>query len=85
MKTLRNRRGQMVIEMVLMMLVFLGATYFVSNQFRSNNMIASLVSGPWKNLAGMIQNGVWMPSKDGMPYHPNARSRWVTPVGEEIK
>jgi hypothetical protein len=77
--------GQATTEMILMMLVFLGATYFVSSAFRGQNFIAQLVSGPWLHLSGMIQNGVWGPPTQTMSQHPNQLSRFSTPLGEAPK
>lgn len=85
MKNLINRRGQMVIELVLMMTVLLGFVFLVSSSFRDNNFVAQLVSGPWQNLAGMMQNGVWATPEAGMSQHPNSYNRWSTPVGEKAK
>ena len=82
MKSIRNNKGQILIEMILVMTVLVGASVFVSSQFRESNFIAQLVSGPWKNLAGMIQNGVWQPRDDGMASHPAVQNRWISPVGE---
>lgn len=85
MKTLRNRSGQMVIELVLMMTVLFGAVFFISSNFRESNIVAQLVSGPWQSLAGMMQNGVWARPEDGMSQHPASFSRWSTPIGEKAK
>lgn len=85
MKRLRNEKGQMIIEMVLMMTVLLGAATFISSQFRETNFIAQLVSGPWKNLAGMIQNGVWAPPSEGMTKHPTYSNRLNSPHAEKSK
>lgn len=85
MKTVRNNKGQMLIETVLMMTVLLLVATLVASQFRENNFIASLVSGPWKNLSGMMQNGVWAPAEAGMAQHPLVYRRWTSPVGEQSK
>ena len=85
MKRFRNQKGQMIIEMVLMMTVLLGAATFISSQFRETNLIAQLVSGPWRNLAGMIQNGVWSPASDGMTKHPAYSDRLISPEAGESK
>lgn len=85
MKSLRNQSGQMFIETILVMMVLLGAIYFVGKEFRSNNFVAGLVSGPWKNLAGMIQNGVWGSPTVTMKMHPNRFERVVSPEGVDAK
>lgn len=82
---LKNNKGQMLIEMLLMMTLLLGAATFVGEQFRQSNFIAGLVSGPWKNLSGMIQNGVWAPPEDGMAQHPLVFNRWSSPIGDRGK
>ena len=82
---LRNRAGQAAIEMVLVMALVLGASVFIGNEFRTRGFIASLVSTPWKSLAGMIQNGVWGPSQETMSQHPNSFSRVTSPEGDPIQ
>lgn len=83
-KTL-NRSGQIAIEMVLMIALVVGFATFVSSEFKSRGLIAGMISGPWKNLAGMIQNGVWGPSQETMELHPNSFRRVITPDGEAPK
>ena len=82
MRRLLNKSGQMALEMILIMALMVGFATFVTSEFKSSNFVAQLVSGPWKNLAGMIQNGVWGPSADTMPQHPNAFNRVISPDGE---
>ena len=82
---LRNRSGQIAIEMVLVLALLVGFSVFVGNELRNQNFIANLVSKPWVSLAGMIQNGVWGPSQDTMIQHPNNFSRVTSPEGDPIQ
>lgn len=63
----------MTVEAVLILTLFLGIAIFVSNQFKQNELLASLVYGPWKNLSGMIQNGSWGEAEKTMDLHPARR------------
>jgi len=78
---LRNRSGQMVTEMILLMTVLLAITFTISSYFKNDEIFKKLVSGPWLNLSGMIQNGVWASPKDGMKNHPNHHRRHVSLKG----
>jgi hypothetical protein len=81
---IREERGQVLIEMILMIALFLGVAYFISSQFRDNNLLAQVVEAPWKYLAGMMENGVWKPADEGRELHPNVIGRHQTPTPEGL-
>lgn len=81
----KNQRGQMAIEMVLMTAVMVAATLFIASEFKKNEFVANLVSGPWQTLSGMIQNGVWGTPQDTMAKHPNHSGRVNTVKGEDLR
>lgn len=72
---MKNRRGQMTVEIVLMITVVVFAAVMVAKFFRDEEIFGNLVSGPWSRLAAMIQNGVWAPYDDSMVQHPNSFGR----------
>ena len=77
-----NSKGQSVVEAVLIMVILLGISTVVASTFRSNEYISNIVSGPWQNLAGMIQNGAWAPPESSMQLHPNNNARHRSTRGE---
>ncbi len=79
---LSNQGGQLIIEAVLIIVMFVAFTGLVTNYFKSNEVLRQLISGPWVNLAGMLQNGVWAPASTGAAIHPNAHGRHVVITGE---
>jgi len=76
-KLIKNNKGQTVVEGVLLLVVFVTMALTVSNQFKDNELLANLVSGPWDRLDNMIQNGYWQPT-GGEQNHPNDNSRHVS-------
>lgn len=70
-KKLKDAKGQMVIETMLLMVVFLGLTLFVASEFKSRQLVSQLVSGPWQKLDGMISNGAWEPRSSSDIRHPS--------------
>jgi hypothetical protein len=52
----------------------------VAQQFKDNEIIKGLVSGPWLAISSMISNGNWE-VKDGKSLHPNHHFRHVTHTG----
>ena len=78
----RNQAGQQVVEAVLIMVLFMGFTLSVASFFRNSEVLKQLISGPWVNLAGMLQNGVWQPAQRGALSHPNGHSRHISIQGE---
>jgi hypothetical protein len=83
--TLTNQRGQLIMEAVLIIVVLFGITFLVGRYFRSEEVLRQLVTGPWQNLAGMLQNGVWAPAGEGGRVHPNAHGRHLVIEGERVQ
>ena len=79
---MKNQKGQFVLEAILLMVVFMGFLAFVTSYFDKNGVLASMVKGPWTNLAGMMQNGQWKPMDAGQITHPTKHGRHVTLEGE---
>jgi len=82
---LNNQGGQLIVEAVLIIVMLVGFTFMVANYFKSNEVLKQLISGPWQNLAGMMQNGVWAPPAVGAAIHPNSHNRGVVITGEDAK
>ena len=69
-----NQRGQMILEYILLTVIVVGVSLVVASSFKSNEILAKLASGPWDNMASMIQNGAWGNPKNTMRLHPNNHS-----------
>lgn len=72
-KTIRNQKGQGVVEMVLLLSVIVSISMLVSNHFQKTKFIQNLVAQPWEHLTGMIECGVWTGCSKGK--HPNSLNR----------
>lgn len=79
---LANSKGQMTIEMLLIMAIFLSASILLTQQARSRGMLAGLVEGPWSRVQGMIENGVWKPVAESKDVHPNGFGRHISVDGD---
>lgn len=84
-RILANQSGQQVVEAVLIMVVFMAFTVAVAQFFKGQEVLQKLVTGPWTNLAGMLQNGVWQPVQRGAISHPNGHSRHISIQGESAR
>jgi hypothetical protein len=73
-----NQRGQLVVEMVLLLALTVAIFMAVSATFRQKEILATFISRPWVNIASMIQNGVWTPGKD----HPAHFNRVISVEGD---
>lgn len=82
---MKNQRGQAATEMVIMLVIMLGIISIVSTALRNNNYFAELVTTPWRQTAGLIQNGVWGSPKQTMIKHPSHIDRVNTVRGDEVK
>lgn len=79
----KSNRGQMVVEAILILVIFVGISTFVSTTFRNNELIAQMVSAPWQSLSGLLQNGVWAPPQAGSTLHPSHHLRHVSTRGRD--
>jgi hypothetical protein len=80
-----NQRGQYTIEAVLLLLIFTGIVATAGATMKKNEFVKRLVQGPWTNLSGMFQNGIWAPPLAGQPAHPTTHSRHITVLGESAR
>jgi hypothetical protein len=80
MRTLKSERGQMTVEMVLLMIVALTIALMTSNFFKQKQVLKTLVGGPWAYIRTMNEYGVWLPNAQAaVAYHPNGMQRVGTP------
>ena len=79
MKRLRNNRGQMTVEAVLLLVIALAFAKVGTGAIKEQDFLRKMVSGPWMYLQGMIQNGVWSEANSGSDIHPNVYGRRASP------
>ncbi len=82
---MKNQRGQASIEMVLMVALAVMVAMAVSKGLRDNEFFATLVSGPWTSITGLVQNGTWGSPEDTMAKHPNQFVRVSTVEGDDVE
>lgn len=73
MNTLKQN-GQMTIEMMLIIIIGLASSLALSKTAKEGKWMESIVSGPWKPLQAMIENGVWNPG-EAKTLHPHSLKR----------
>ncbi|MCE3009653.1 MAG: hypothetical protein LW875_03460 [Proteobacteria bacterium] len=79
MKTiLTNQRGQGVTEMVLLFSVLMLITLLINQRLSDMEFGPKLVKGPWENLQGMVECGVWRPCRGVAGLHPNGTTRNIS-------
>ncbi|MCX7977818.1 MAG: hypothetical protein N2578_02320 [Bdellovibrionaceae bacterium] len=72
---MKNRKGQVLIETVLLMALLVGVFVKFSEFVRNEGLLRKLVEEPWGKVAGMAEFGVWVnPETDRnapqlSPYH----------------
>ncbi|MBY0314100.1 MAG: hypothetical protein K2Q26_01185 [Bdellovibrionales bacterium] len=76
---LRNQKGQMTIEAVLLLVIFVGIFLVTQRIFKEKNYLSQIVSGPWSYMRGMVESGVWMDAESARSKHPNRFSRRASP------
>ncbi|MCO5112846.1 MAG: hypothetical protein M9899_01590 [Bdellovibrionaceae bacterium] len=68
-----NQVGQLAIEAVLIVILLLSLSLFVTKYMRDNQVLSKMVAGPWKRLAGVMATGNWVPEDQayGSTLHPH--------------
>ncbi|MGZ3723899.1 MAG: hypothetical protein ACXVA9_13240 [Bdellovibrionales bacterium] len=82
---LHNQGGQLIVEAVLIIVLLMAVTFSVAHFFKGQDLIKKLISGPWVSLAGLIQNGVWLPVEQSNVSHPNGHGRHIVITGEPVQ
>lgn len=71
MKIASQESGQVTIEAVLLITIFVAVFTVVNRQVKNQDWFGQMVNGPWPVVQGMIENGVWAEPQAGLPNHPN--------------
>ncbi|MGE0762789.1 MAG: hypothetical protein AB7N80_05880 [Bdellovibrionales bacterium] len=77
-----NRRGQAIVESVLILALFVGISTAVGVAFKENELLSKMVASPWQRLAGMLQNGQWTPINRSSSLHPSIHARHISVRGD---
>lgn len=72
---LQNRKGQFVVEGILIMFVTLSLLFAGLRLLRDGNIITNLIDSPWERIAGMIESGAWKEPSVAAANHPNKQGR----------
>lgn len=72
----RSQTGQLAIEAVLIVVLLLSLSLFVTKYMRDNQVVSKMVAGPWKRLSGMMATGNWAPEDQafGQVMHPHTNT-----------
>src|SRR5690606_38187619 len=81
----RADSGQASTELILILVVLVTAVLAVSTAFRNEEYFATLVSGPWRSLQGLIQNGTYGSPDDTMSRHPSRFERAASARGDNLQ
>lgn len=77
-RPLRNEKGQMTVEAVLLLVIFVAVFTVVHRTISKGEWMSKIVSGPWSYMQGMISNGVWQAGNTNN-LHPNVFKRRASP------
>lgn len=76
---IKSQRGQISVEIVLIIALTVAIFLGVSSIFREKQYFAQILSKPWTNISSMIQNGVWQSKY----VHPAHQTRWISVKGDD--
>lgn len=78
MKSLNSNKGQATLEAMLILTFLVSLGFITSKVFKSNNVLANMISRPWSYISGMAESGVWMKAENAKKYHPGHLDRHFT-------
>ena len=73
-----NNKGQFAIEAVLLAFIFVGIFIASTRVLRENKVLAKLIGGPWTQVQGMVECGIWGAPSKVCKKHPNNFYRSTT-------
>lgn len=74
-----NKKGQITVELVLIMVILLFIANFVRSQFMDQHrLFSAFILTPWNQIGGMIESGVWGEREGVLHQHPNQFTRMYT-------
>lgn len=76
--TLSNKKGQFVIEAVLLMVISLMLFTALMKSFKDKQIAENILSKPWQKISGMIENGVWADAASSKKRHPHNQKNVAT-------
>lgn len=79
---LKSQSGQLAIEAVLIVVLLLSLSLFASKWLRDNEVLAKMISGPWKHIAGMMATGNWQPTDDAIAEGTHPHLNTMTRTGD---
>jgi len=82
---LKNQRGQAIIESVLIITILFGFTFMAAQYFKNEDFLRRLITGPFVNLSGLLQNGIWAPPAVGAASHPSKHYRHIVITGDPVR
>jgi hypothetical protein len=74
----KNQKGQVIVEYILMMVVVFGVGLLFQKFFKDTKIAQKFTIEPWGRLNGMIQCGTWTPcgvDTKAPGLHPNTKER----------
>ncbi|MBX3020613.1 MAG: hypothetical protein KF799_02960 [Bdellovibrionales bacterium] len=80
-----NQSGQAILEAILILTIMMGLTLVTARFFNDEEVVKRLITGPFTNLSGMLQNGVWAPPAQGAAAHPSNHYRHIVIEGEAVR
>ena len=80
---IKNHKGQMTIEMVLILTALVTMSYFVLKKFDEEiEPVTNFVVAPWVTVKGMMESGIWKDVDAARKEHPNHWARMRTVEGD---
>ncbi len=76
-----SQAGQMTVEMVLLLVVVLAIGLVIQRTFVHGEFANKLVSGPWDQVSGMIENGKFGKPDKTRGFHPGHGSHHLSVKG----
>ena len=84
MKKRNKKKGQVSLEMALLIVAMIGMTKLVQNEAERLNLFRKFLIEPWKQVKVMMESGVWKPTvNEGRTLHPAQTNRLFSLKGEK--
>ena len=67
---------------MMLVILMVALALFSSREIRSRNIMGKIVSGPWRDISGMMETGNWKAPQSAMDNNEHPHVNTITRTGD---
>lgn len=78
----QSEQGQLAMEAMLIVMLLVSLAIVGSREIRNRNLMGKIVSGPWRDISGMMETGNWKSAQSAMDANEHPHVGTITRQGD---